>query len=66
MPGLGLSVEAGFGLQIVRGCPIFASGDLMSEHGLLGAAEADVRPGLQATHQIPSKPKGGARPRVRA
>jgi NADH dehydrogenase FAD-containing subunit len=33
---------------------IFAPGDLMSAHGLAGAAEVAVQPGLQAAHRIPA------------
>jgi hypothetical protein len=38
----------------IRGHPaIFAPGDLMSAHGLAGAAEVAVQSRLQAAHRIP-------------
>jgi hypothetical protein len=38
----------------------------MSAHGLPGAAEAAVQPGLQAAHRIPVGPKEAGRPALSA
>jgi NADH dehydrogenase FAD-containing subunit len=45
---------------------IFAPGDLMSAHGLPGAAEVAVKPGLQAAHRIPVRSKEVSAPPVSA